>query len=159
MCHNFKRSRKCLRPRFTFLEFTLYIQVVTPVTPVQAWKKYFLEGRMVNLLWWNRTSGGRIFIERINPPLFLEMALLGKTIQQTQSNLQDKGNSSVFKRWIFIKDKSIHFHIDSVTVISRIKLIWVFPSSKWCHRFPQRFAFLKNTSVNRMFLPRLPFQG
>ena len=64
-------------------------------------------------------SGERNFIEQIKAPIFLKTVLPIEIMQELQSNLEETENLRVLKDdfWFFLKNRPIHFHVNSTSVI------------------------------------------
>ena len=56
-----------------------------------------MHGRMVDLWRYRASSGERNFVERIKAPIFLEAVLAIEIMQEPQSNLEKKVDSSILK--------------------------------------------------------------
>ena len=60
-----------------------------------------MQGRTLDLKRYRATSGERNVVERINAPIFLEAILAIETLQEPQSNLEEKDNPSILKDDLF----------------------------------------------------------
>ena len=56
-----------------------------------------MHGRMVDLWRYRTPSGERNFVQRIKAPIFLEAVLAIEIMQEPQSNLEKKLDSSILK--------------------------------------------------------------
>ena len=60
-----------------------------------------MQGRILDLQRYRATSGERNFVERIKAPIFLKAILEIETLQEPQSNLEEKSSPSILKDDLF----------------------------------------------------------
>ena len=54
-------------------------------------------------------------------PIFFEAVSATETMKEPESNLEKKGSPSILKKIFFFKNRSIHFHINSIRVFRLLK--------------------------------------
>ena len=116
--------------------------------PAQTWKQYSVHGCKVDLQRYRATSGETNFIELIKAPIFLEADLAIEIMQEPQSNLEEKVNSSILKDDFSSRtDPSIFTSIEPLLLDRSNETSWVFPALKsTSHFLPQSTVSCRSDS-------------
>ena len=81
------------------------------------WKQHSIHGSMVDLQRYKATSGERNFIEQSSK--FLGCSFSNTDNVRTPIQFRREGSPQHLKRWFFLKNRSIHFHINR-TIVTRL---------------------------------------